>query len=256
VPEQDTQQTSAATLTPPDQGATPGSSGGMTDARQPAPEGIGESRPSAPPAGYVPQNIYDQTKSKLDKQIADERRRAEDRLKERDTYWGQQLQQMQGVLREIAPDQMPDLERAQLVRERDEYAQKVQEYERTLARQEALSGMAQQFGVPMEELLDVEEPYQAYEKAISYKDRMLADYVAKVRQYEEAAQSESVGREHAPVMDIGRPVTEQSELQEMFEKAFLDGDMETLTKVGRYASEHDIELDRVSVARKKFQKRR
>ncbi len=189
-------------------------------------------------------------KSKIDKEREKERKATEARLAKLE----QEATQYRRLAEQnLSPTELRTLQeqdyRSELERERAAR----QELEMMIARQSALSELSIKYGVPVDELEDVESPAEAYQRIL---DKKASDYAAmndRLAKLEQEMQAKLAATSAVPVVggDTISGGGSVGSLQRQYDEAALARNTRKMDEVIMLAEREGFKLDKLSVFKQK-----
>lgn len=189
-------------------------------------------------------------KSKIDKEREKERKATEARLAKLE----QEATQYRRLAEQnLSPTELRTLQeqdyRSELERERAAR----QELEMMIARQSALSELSTKYGVPVDELEDVESPAEAYQRIL---DKKASDYAAmndRLAKLEQEMQAKLAATSAVPVVggDTISGGGSVGSLQRQYDEAALARNTRKMDEVIVLAEREGFKLDKLSVFKQK-----
>lgn len=189
-------------------------------------------------------------KSRIDKERERERKATEARLAK--------LEQEAAQYRKLAEQNLSPTE-LRALQERDYQSELEreraarQELEMLIAKQSALSELSAKYGVPIDELEDVESPVEAYERIL---DRKASDYAAmneRLAKLEQEMQARLAATSAVPV--VGGDATNGGggvgSLQRQYDEAALSRNTRKMDEIIMLAEREGVKLDKLSVFKRK-----
>lgn len=191
-------------------------------------------------------------RSTMDKRLSATERRYQEQLQNTQRQAQAQLEQLQQILGSRMDDGAKrDVQQWQINQRLEQLRQENQALKAYYGRQSMLSELSSRHGIPLDELADVEEPTQAYEKIVGHQasalqkmQKQLEELTAKV--------NGQVAQAALPTPDLGggSPTAAQAAIQQKYDEAMRSRNTALADKIQLEAVDHGIDLDLYSFRNK------
>lgn len=188
-------------------------------------------------------------KSKIDKEREKERRAMEERVARME----EEAKRYRSLVEQnLSPAELRELQASDYRSELEKERQARRELEMMIAKQSALAELSNQYGVPLEELDDVETPAEAYQRILERKTREYADMQERIARIEREMQARTAATSAVPV--VGGDATSSAgagSLQRQYDEAALARDTKRMDEIIMLATREGVKLDKLSVFKNK-----
>lgn len=188
------------------------------------------------------QSSYDKQISELRRQLSEAQRNAPAAINTAQQDYASRLQEILGD--RLDESGQRDLQMLTMQETIQRFEAEKKAYEEQRARDQFVSGLAEQYGIDAAALQDVSNPMDAYEHVVKHQHDQLKTVMEKLDTLTNQMSNQQNAASHTPDLGGGAAPNGASQVQTDFNAAMKAGDVRLADNIRGFAAQNDLELDR------------